>query len=215
MSLRWKIAQAFEVRWWQHYLRNKPTADYLEWKRDYWKEFLDKIKVQPRTGSSAMDVGCGPAGIFIILDNLKVDALDPLLPTYSDKLDHFEKKAYPNVNFHEIPFEKYNTEQQFDYVFCLNAINHVADLSACMDRLVAITKPGGTLVMSIDAHNYWALKTVFRMIPGDILHPHQYDLTEYRSMLTDRNCEVVNSVLYRREMIFNYFVLVARRLPVA
>jgi len=177
-------------------------------------EFLEKIKVQPRAGSHAMDVGCGPAGIFMILDQLKVDALDPLLPTYSDKLDHFKKADYPNVHFHEMPFESYDVSQQFDYVFCLNAINHVADLATCMDRLVAITKPGGTLVMSIDAHNYWALKTVFRMIPGDILHPHQYDLAEYRSMLTDRNCEVVNSVLYRREMIFNYFVLVAQRLPV-
>ena len=26
MTLRWKIAQAAEIRWWQRYLKNKPTA---------------------------------------------------------------------------------------------------------------------------------------------------------------------------------------------
>jgi len=137
MSLRWKIAQAFEIRWWQHYLRNKPKKNYLEWKRDYWETFLRDIKVTPKANSRAIDIGCGPAGIYMVLDQLRIDALDPLLSNYREKL--------------------------------------------------------------------------FRMIPGDILHPHQYDLPEYRKMLTDRNCELLSSVLYRRETIFNYYVLVAQK----
>ena len=43
MTLRWKIAQAAEIRWWQRYLKNKPTADYAAWKRQYWRDLLTEI----------------------------------------------------------------------------------------------------------------------------------------------------------------------------
>jgi len=211
MSLRWKIAQAFEIRWWQHYLRNKPKKNYLQWKRDYWQTFLRDIKVTPKPNSRAIDIGCGPAGIYMVLDELRIDALDPLLNDYREKLEHFREADYPYVKFHDQAFENYQKTEDFDYVFCINAINHVADLAACMDKLVDITRPGGTIILSIDAHNSGMLKSLFRMIPGDILHPHQYDLPEYRNMLTNRNCEMLSSVLYRRETIFNYYILIAKK----
>ena len=43
MTFRWKIAQAAEIRWWQRYLKNKPTADYAVWKTDYWQILLAEI----------------------------------------------------------------------------------------------------------------------------------------------------------------------------
>lgn len=211
MNLRWKIAQAFEIRWWQNYLKHKPKAGYLDWKREYWLEFLERTGVQLKKGSRVLDIGCGPAGIFMVLNNQQVEALDPLLSSYDKKLPHFNISDYENVRFHATAFEDYQIERPFDTVFCLNAINHVADLDACMDKLVETTKPGGTIVLSIDAHNYELLKHLFRMLPGDVLHPHQYDLNEYSDMLTKRNCTIEKKVLYKREMIFNYYVLVARK----
>lgn len=211
MRLRWKIAQAFEIRWWQNYLNDKPKADYLDWKKAYWLEFLERIGVHPKKGSSVLDMGCGPAGIFMVLEEQKVTALDPLIEAYGRRLTHFDIHDYKHVHFHPIAFEQFEPEQLFDYVFCLNAINHVSDIQACMDKLVAATKPDGTLVLSIDAHNYELLKNVFRMVPGDILHPHQYDLNEYREMLTKRHYTIEKTVLYKREMIFNYYVIVAKR----
>ncbi len=208
-ELRWKIAQAAEIRWWQRYLNKKPKADYLDWKTKYWQDLLIRIGVQPKVGEQVLDVGCGPAGAFMVLEGREVDAVDPLLDSYSEKLTHFERSAYPYTNFHALPFEAYETETRYDTILCLNAINHVADLDLCFDKLVELTKPGGTLVVSIDAHNFGFFKGLFRLLPGDILHPHQYDLKEYESMLTQRSCTIKQSILFDKHFFFDYYVLVA------
>ena len=215
MTFRWKIAQAAEIRWWQRYLKNKPTTDYATWKTDYWQKLLAEIglsSLNTEGGNfSILDAGCGPAGIFMIFKNQKVDALDPLLDQYEATLPHFKKSNYPNVNFFSQPLESFNRQNAYDAVFCLNAINHVADLAQCFDILVAAATIGGQLIVSIDAHNFSVLKKIFQALPGDILHPHQYDLAEYSAMLTERGCTIERTILKKHELIFNYYVLVATK----
>ncbi len=222
MTFRWKIAQAAEIRWWQGYLKNKPTTDYAVWKTKYWQDLLAEIGLNhkntdlsrgSREGGKILDAGCGPAGIFMIFKNQEVDALDPLLDEYAAKLPHFRKENYPNVQFFSQPLESFSDKKDvYDTVFCLNAINHVADLQLAFDVLVDATKAGGTLVVSIDAHNYSFLKTIFQALPGDVLHPHQFDLAEYSAMLTSRGCRIERTLLKKSEFIFNYYVLVATKL---
>ncbi len=215
MTFRWKIAQAAEIRWWQGYLKNKPTTDYAVWKTKYWQDLLAEIGLESKNteGGKILDAGCGPAGIFMIFKNQDVDALDPLLNEYAAKLPHFRKENYPNVQFFSQPLESFSDKKDvYDTVFCLNAINHVADLQRAFDVLVDATKAGGTLVVSIDAHNYGFLKTIFQALPGDVLHPHQFDLAEYSTMLTARGCRIERTLLKKAEFIFNYYVLVATKL---
>jgi 2-polyprenyl-3-methyl-5-hydroxy-6-metoxy-1,4-benzoquinol methylase len=215
MTFRWKIAQAAEIRWWQSYLKNKPTTDYAVWKTKYWQNLLAEIGLTTSIteGSKILDAGCGPAGIFMIFNNHKVDALDPLLDDYEAKLPHFKRENYPNVQFFSQPLESFSDKKSiYDTVFCLNAINHVADLQQAFDVLVDATKSGGTLVVSIDAHNYSFLKTIFQALPGDVLHPHQFDLAEYSAMLTSRGCRIERTLLKKSEFIFNYYVLVATKI---
>jgi 2-polyprenyl-3-methyl-5-hydroxy-6-metoxy-1,4-benzoquinol methylase len=215
MTFRWKLAQAAEIRWWQGYLKNKPTTDYAVWKTKYWQDLLKEIGLdaQITEGSRILDAGCGPAGIFMIFKSQKVEALDPLLDEYQAKLPHFRRENYPNVQFFSQPLESFSDKKAvYDTVFCLNAINHVADLQRAFDVLVDATKAGGTLVVSIDAHNYSFLKTIFQALPGDILHPHQFDLTEYSNMLTSRGCRIERTLLKKSEFIFNYYVLVATKI---
>ncbi|MBL7814507.1 MAG: class I SAM-dependent methyltransferase [Saprospiraceae bacterium] len=226
MTFRWKIAQAAEIRWWQRYLKNKSTTDYSVWKMAYWQKLLAEIGLSDLTNESntvhedsfgeggkknIFDAGCGPAGIFMIFKNQKVDALDPLLDKYEASLPHFKKTLYPNVQFFSQPLEHFDKKEAYDAVFCLNAINHVADLAQCFDILVNATKKGGKLIVSIDAHNYSLLKHIFQALPGDVLHPHQYDLTEYQAMLTQRGCTIDKTVLKKKEFIFNYYILVATK----
>jgi 2-polyprenyl-6-hydroxyphenyl methylase/3-demethylubiquinone-9 3-methyltransferase len=210
-KLRWKIAQSAEIRWWQRYLKRKPISDYLHWKKAYWKTLLHQIGVTVRDEEKVLDAGCGPAGIFTILDNQQVDAVDPLLNQYDEKLDHFQKDNYPNVSFFSESLEDFQSTKKYDKVFCLNAINHVADLAVCFEKLVQLTRSGGQLIVSIDAHNYQLFKSIFRLLPGDILHPHQYDLREYKKMLIDRDVLISNVVLYKKQFLFNYYVLVCSK----
>ena len=77
--------------------------------------------------------------------------------------------------------------------------------------LYQLTKPGGKIVVSIDAHNRKFFKQLFRLQPADILHPHQYDLEEYKEMLTSLNCEILLTSLIKEEFLFNHYILVAEK----
>jgi 2-polyprenyl-6-hydroxyphenyl methylase/3-demethylubiquinone-9 3-methyltransferase len=157
-----------------------------------------------------LDAGCGPAGIFLLPEGAATDAFDPLLEEYERLLPHFCRSDFPRVRFFQATLEDFASDRPYyDLVFCLNAINHVADIGRSMDRLVTLTRPGGRLVISVDAHNHGWLKWLFRRFPGDLLHPHQYDLSEYTAMLTGRGCSVERVVVHKREWIFSYCVVVA------
>lgn len=212
-SSRWRVAQYFEIRWWKNYLKGKDINTYLSWKKEYWNNFLKKIEghINLHKNSKILDAGCGPAGIFIVLEDYDVTAIDPLLDQYNDSLDHFKRNQYPTTKFETIPLENLNKHEEFDLIFCLNAINHVSDLKQAFKQLYLSTKTGGILVVSIDAHNHMLLKHLFRLQPGDILHPHQYDLKEYEQMLIDLNCTILQTVLIKKEVLFNHYVLVARK----
>lgn len=212
-AAQWKIAQMIEIRWWQNYLQGKTKEEYLVWKRDYWTTFLEKTGIIISENSKILDLGCGPAGIFIIFEKNKVTALDPLLDDYEKKLTHFKKSDYKNVEFLTQPLEDFSPEKQgtADVVFCINAINHVKDLAHSFDILVQSTAPKGDLVVSIDVHNYSFFKYLFRYFGFDALHPHQYDLEEYEKMLTQRNCQIIKKICYKKEFFFDYYVLVLKK----
>ncbi|HNM07875.1 MAG TPA: methyltransferase [Chitinophagales bacterium] len=213
-TIKWNIAQKAELKWWQQYLKGKDVEAYHTWKRAYWQGILDKIagSAPIREGMSILDAGCGPAGMFMQLPNCNVDALDPLLDEYEKNLPHFKRSMYANTTFHALPLEQYQTDKQYDIVFCMNAINHVSDIAFSYDLLAKMVKPGGKLVVSIDAHNHNFFKHLFRMIPGDILHPHQYDLKEYSAFIIDRNCRILQTEKLKHEFFFDHYVQVAQKI---
>jgi 2-polyprenyl-6-hydroxyphenyl methylase/3-demethylubiquinone-9 3-methyltransferase len=212
---KWQLAQQLEYRWWQRYLRNKQTADYLPWKLAYWNKLLATVAphMPQENNLSILDAGCGPAGIFMALDGNRVEAIDPLLDKYAD-LPHFIPTDYPWVNFTTLSLEALDKTDHYDRIFCLNAINHVNDLSTCYNNLIQALKPGGYLVVSTDAHRHRLLKKIFQLIPGDMLHPVQLDINEYESLLTDRSMQIIQHILYKREAIFDYYITVARKTAV-
>jgi 2-polyprenyl-6-hydroxyphenyl methylase/3-demethylubiquinone-9 3-methyltransferase len=212
-TIKWKIAQFAEIRWWKNYLKHQTVADYLRYKRQYWHDFLHKIDPHFSLPAQArvLDAGCGPAGIFIVFDRQQVTAVDPLLGHYERELPHFSPAQYPYAHFVESPLEAFMPDAPFAHVFCLNAINHVSDLAGALDRLAACVAPGGTLYLSIDAHNHDWLKWIFRALPFDILHPHQYSLREYAGMLEERGMKIAQEIRYSKHPIFDYYLLVARK----
>lgn len=210
-KLKWKIAQWFELRWWKAYLRDKNKEQYLSWKKNYWNNLLEQITdvVKPESSLTIADLGCGPAGIFIALSGKNVTAVDPLLDEYENETPFLKRNDYPNVEFVTSTLEDFIPNKKFDVVFCLNAINHVSDIERAYDVLTACAKPNGKVVVSIDAHNHAFFKHLFRLIPGDVLHPHQYDLREYELFLEKRGWKILKTVLLKREFFFSHYVLVA------
>lgn len=211
MNLKWKIAQWFELRWWRNYLHGKNKQQYLHWKKNYWLGILSRVEdvVKLKPTQTIADLGCGPAGIFIALPQNKITAVDPLLNQYENQLPFFIKADYPNTNFVCSAIEDFNSTQKFDVVFCMNAINHVADIEHAYNVVCNSVVQNGKLVISIDAHNHTFFKYLFRLIPGDMLHPHQYSLDEYRSFMHKRGMKILKIDLVKSEFFFGHYLIAA------
>ena len=211
-SLRWKVAQYLEGRWWRRYLKRKPPSKYLEDKIDYWRRTLDTLAWHPVPGRRVLDAGCGPAGIFIHLHRTEsVAALDPLLSNYERHLPIFSRRSYPAVSFHEQRLEDRPIHAgPFAAIYCFNAINHVANWSGALDALTAYARPGTEMILTSDVHRWNWLMPLFRAIPGDALHPQQHDAADYRYALAARGWTIQREQVLRREWIFDYTAWVAR-----
>lgn len=213
--IRWTIAQAAEIRWWQRYLKNKNPSEYLGWKKAYWVKFCSDCGINCPPEAVCLDAGSSLAGIFTILNTQKVLAIDPLMDAYADKLPtFFEKNWYPNVQFANQSLEKLADTALYDWVFCVNVVNHVKDIQLVISNLWAAVKPGGTLLVSVDAHNYSFFKHLFRLVPLDILHPHQYDVCEYQRMFAEicqLTTEEIHTQQLKNEFFFGYYVLMLKK----
>lgn len=211
-KMRWAVAQFFEKKWWNNYLRNKDTEAYLQWKTNYWLNFLNEINIDLKSQQGKIaDIGCGPAGVFILAEqhiHLKWTALDPLLAEYTQSLNIFSPQKYPLVHFETQSFEEYSTNTLFEIIFCLNAINHFVYLQKNLEKLFLLLSQNGSLVLSIDAHNHRVLKHFFAAIPFDILHPHQYTAQEYEQLFKNCGFKIKQKHLKKKEAIFSYFVYV-------
>lgn len=210
-TMRWELAQWFEIRWWQGYLKDRDKEEYLSWKRNYWSTFLASIEVETGPSYAVLDAGCGPAGIFTFLQADSVWAIDPLLMSYEQRLPQFSRSDYPHVHFEEIAVESLQASERFDQVFCLNVINHVADIERAYDALVEGLKVGGTLVLSIDSHNTQFFRWLFRLVPLDILHPYQYSLQEYETALRSRGVDIHRVKRVKSGILFDYYAIVGTK----
>ena len=45
MELKWKLAQAAEIRWWDKYLKTRDKEEYYQWKKSYWNDFISNLKL--------------------------------------------------------------------------------------------------------------------------------------------------------------------------
>lgn len=214
-KFRWKVAQFFEKNWWKNYLRHKDANTYLQWKTNYWLHFLNEMQIDlSQQKGKLIDIGCGPAGIFILSQkyaHIQWTALDPLLMEYQQNLTIFSQKKYPLVHFEKQSFENYSSNAPFETIFCLNAINHFIYLQKNLSKLYNLLAKNGTLVLSIDAHNYSFLKHFFAAIPFDILHPHQYTAKEYEQLFMHTGFKIRQKKLKKKERIFSYFVYVLEK----
>jgi 2-polyprenyl-6-hydroxyphenyl methylase/3-demethylubiquinone-9 3-methyltransferase len=210
---RWRIAQKAERRWWRRYLKGKPPEDYLETKAGQWRRELELIAdvITVPDGACLLDAGCGPAGIFMMFPECAVDAVDPLLYEYETDLAHFSRKTYPWVTFYPVPFEQFDPPAAYDFVFCNNAVNHFSDLELSLDRLLEALAPHGRLILSSDTHNHALFRYLFRAIPFDVLHPHQYLAAEYEKMLTDRGATIEKRVVVEQHYFFDRWLWVVSR----
>lgn len=219
ITLRWRVAQYFEQRWWQSYLAGKPVDEYLAWKRSYWNNVLHKaiktvpeLAVQMNNNSlNILDAGCGPAGVYLVLNDHHVTAIDPLWSTYQQQFGHLGYASMSHVQFNTLPIESLDISETMDMVFCMNALNHVADIELATQKLIDALRPNGWLIITMDTHNYSILKWLFKSIPGDILHPHQNDRKGYIDLIASLGADYIGAELLKSGTIFDHELIVFKK----
>jgi 2-polyprenyl-3-methyl-5-hydroxy-6-metoxy-1,4-benzoquinol methylase len=212
LTLKWKIAQFFEFLWWKNYLQGRTKDEYLKWKKDYWLAFSKHFKglINESKPLQILDAGCGPSGIFMILIEHRVDAVDPLLQQY-EQFPNFNKEDFPHVNFINNKLENYRKENFYEVIFCINAINHVDDIHSCLQNLYVSLKQGGTCIVAVDTHRSHLLKKIFQFLPGDILHPHQFSRADYELLFEKEKWRVEKTIMVKEGKIFNYDLFLLRK----
>lgn len=70
--------------------------------------------------------------MFMLFENNKTVAFDPLIDVYETDLPHFKKNMYPYVHFVNAGLEDFTSTEKFDILFCMNAINHVHDIEKAL-----------------------------------------------------------------------------------
>ncbi len=222
-SLRWLTAQKLEKFWWNNYLSGKKTESYLDWKKNYWDNILNTVfEINHNTALThenfnshpleILDAGSGPAGIFLNLQHHRVVAIDPLMEYYLQEIKLFNPSDFSHVQFQQKSLEQLNVIEKFDIIFCMNAINHVQEISTSLHNLFSALKKGGLMVLSVDAHRFSLPKSILKLLPLDILHPHQYSAEDYLELIK-KNCTLSEPKIkvIKTGNLFNHLLIVANK----
>lgn len=206
-NIFWRIAQFFEIRWWKNYLSAKEKEDYYSSKKKYWDDVFSMLSdtIDINQKDTILDAGSGPAGIFINFPQNKITAVDPLLDNYEKELNHFSKSDFKNVQFINSPLEEYKSDEKFDFIFCLNVINHVERIGVVIQNLAMSLKDGGKLIFSVDCHHNNLLQKLFSTLKFDVLHPVQLTSPGYKKLFSkQKSLKLKREFIYKNGKIFDY-----------
>ena len=203
---KWKWAQQLEWRWWRRYLGSKNRADYLSWKKAYWLRLWNDLSLTIPDHASILDAGCGPAGIHLIFPINKTWAIDPLLPEYQE---HGLLFSVGYAEYLPVGLEEFQLKDPVDWIFCMNVLNHTCEPEVSMQNMYRHLRPGGRLILAVDTHRYDFVKYLFRLIPADMLHPHQWSSEDYRKLLLRCGLRIEQEKVEKQGIIFNYQLWVA------
>jgi ubiquinone/menaquinone biosynthesis C-methylase UbiE len=141
-------------------------------------------------GKTLADVGCGPYGLILgILRSRQrftrhptLIGVDPLMAFYQQQIGLLVPQA--NVQLHAAKAENVPlADGSCDYVFCINALDHVDQPAAVSRELHRITRPGGLCAVSLHT-----VTRPFSPVRGwlrhlDKNHPHHLTVADVRRML--------------------------------
>jgi len=106
--------------------------------------FLREVIESAPRGTRVLDAGCGPGSWpYALRPDLDITGFDikfpPGPPPRSDRV------RVTRADLARLPFR----DASFDLTICHYVLEHVTALEACCDELVRVTRPGGTLYLSV------------------------------------------------------------------
>ncbi len=118
--------------------------------------YAQRIDAEIPFGASVIDVGCGTGQLacLLALKERRVVGID-----YSQHSLELARTLKERLALKHVEFQRKNildwdlSPNAFDYVFCNGVLHHTSDPYGGFKNLVAITKPGGMLIVGL--YNYY------------------------------------------------------------
>lgn len=185
---RWRQAQQSESQFWTSVARH--DFDVLQNLADN-SQKAAMLKPHLKTGTrSALEVGCGPLGLGIIIFLTEIPqriAMDPLQLRYmdaNDPLAHYidlrrKSVAYLKARGEEIPIGS----ETLDLVICCNVIDHTSHPDSILSEIYRILRPGGQFFFDVQTFSLlglakWHMWTRFRYQNEVLVKAHPYRMFE-------------------------------------
>ena len=86
-----------------------------------------------------------------------------------------------------------------------------SSIQKAVKNIHSLANSATKIMISIDCHKSTFWQKIFAMIPGDILHPHQFDLEEYKNHLTSRGLTIISEKKLKSEFFFDHWMLIAKK----
>jgi len=144
--------QTAELKFWQDLFRIQFKSDkaaYLEFRRRDLEStagpMMDMLKMETGRG---LDLGCGVVSKLRFLERpVSIAAVDPLLLEYDNIFMH----RWPNCEYSESDGEHLPYALgSFDFVWCVNVIDHTPDSRRMASEIYRVLKPGGRLYFYVN-----------------------------------------------------------------
>lgn len=148
------------------------------------------VRLGQLDGKTVADVGCGPYGLLYgILNSEQRFATPPTLIGIDPLMDFYERsigllRRQPNVQLHQSKAERLPlADESCDFVFCINALDHVENPAVVAAELHRITRRGGVCGVSLHTvtRPFSPVRRWLRYL--DKNHPHHLTVGDVRDVL--------------------------------
>ena len=97
-----------------------------------------------------LDLGCGLISVFEYSDK-NVIACDPLIDEYNGIVVKYPSRVeYVKSDYNKLPFKN----EKFDWLFCINVIDHTPEPKELVKEMLRVLKKGGTLYFEVNFDKY-------------------------------------------------------------
>ncbi|MBI4428789.1 MAG: class I SAM-dependent methyltransferase, partial [Ignavibacteriales bacterium] len=181
MTTVWKTAQEEELHCWSINREKLRRSDYLEIKKLYWQRLLSKIGILHVLGTDAriLEVGCGPAGVFLLLPresrNDQYYVLDPLLARYKEMFpDYFGRCVEVDSALETWRFQP---DLRFDLILAINCIDHSLDIEKFLAQVRTLLSESGRAIVAVNTHQRRWTARLWKRFQKVIEPHHPYHFT--------------------------------------
>jgi len=122
--------------------------------RNMFPGYEDYVRNNSEDFDRVLDVGCGDATAAIaffgeVWQRLSYTGIDPsgVLPAYENLRRHgkYDERLTRIVQTDMFAFDDYHS--QWNWVFCVGVLHYLDDMQRGLERLAALLRPGGTMVL--------------------------------------------------------------------